>query len=82
VADGLIETLVEILNRYGLAYLKKIEDKPDDKRTDDEKKIRIIQVNVICILIQLCYRAQNIKKITELGALDLIFSMETMKFSN
>jgi hypothetical protein len=70
VADGLIEALVKILNGFGLDNLKKIEDKAASERTPDEKAIREIQVNVLCIMIQLCYRAQNIKKITMQGALD------------
>lgn len=82
VADGLIENLVSILDGFGLSYLKKLENIPAEKRTPLQKTQREIQVNVLCIIIQLCYRAQNIKKITILGALEQIKSLETMKFSN
>jgi hypothetical protein len=51
VADGLIEALAKILDEFGLNNLKKIEDKAADERTPDERLIREIQVNVLCIMI-------------------------------
>ena len=37
VADGLIETLVSILDGFGLKYLKYLEDKPAEMRTPGQK---------------------------------------------
>ena len=37
VADGLIETLVTILDGFGLKYLKYLEDKPAAERTPNQK---------------------------------------------
>jgi hypothetical protein len=70
------------LDKLGEGLLKKIEQKDSKDRTDDEKNIREIQVHSLCILIQLCYRAENIKKIERYDALSKIRKMEEMKWAN
>mmetsp|Transcript_29513 Transcript_29513/g.44870 ORF Transcript_29513/g.44870 Transcript_29513/m.44870 type:complete len:177 (+) Transcript_29513:792-1322(+) len=80
VANGTIEALVGILDGFGPALLEKLEKKK--KRTPEESIIRQIQINCQCILIQLCYRAQNIKRVERLDATNYINSFEKMTFSN
>lgn len=82
IADGLIECLVKILRDLGDDRLKKIELKPQHLRTPDEADIREVQVHSLCILIQLCYRAENIRKIEKEKALDKVKAMDSMKWAN
>ena len=81
VSNGLIETIHERLCHIGPEKMKKIENTPDTDRTPYEDKEREIQINCQCIMIQLCYRAQNIKKLEALNAIEFIKSFENMKFN-
>ena len=61
--------------------MKEIEQKSDEERTAEEDKLREIQINCQCIIIQLCYRAQNINKLESLHAIEYIKSFEHMVFA-
>lgn len=81
VSNGLIETVHERLHKIGPKKMKEIEQKPDEERTAEEDKLREIQINCQCIIIQLCYRAQNINKLESLHAIEYIKSFEHMVFA-
>jgi len=72
VANGTIESLIRILDLHGETKFRDIEGKDACDRSEEENDLREIQVNCICIFIQLSYRAQNIKKLEKLGAMKYI----------
>jgi hypothetical protein len=72
VANNTIEALIGILDSISAKRFQEIEDKDPSDRTAEEYDLREIQINCICIFIQLSYRAQNIKKLEKLGAMKYI----------
>ena len=57
VAEGLIDEIVKVLDNQDQQQLRDIENKAFGQRTAQERYMRQIQVNCMCIAIQLCYRA-------------------------